>query len=201
MRPHGKELPVIIVPGLGGSTPDHWQSYFERSIAGATRMGGVDWNKPDLCEWADSLRRCIGERPDCLLVAHSLGCTLIAHLAKQNPDLPVRGAFLVAPADVDKSAALAVNACSFSEMPRQILPFPAITVASRNDPYISFERAKTFAAGWASRLIDAGQAGHINVASGFGPWPEGQEILNTFARDLTAPLQKPVSSAKLSTRI
>lgn len=29
---------------------------------------------------------------------------------------------------------------------------------------------------WEAELIDLGFAGHINVASGFGPWPEGKAL-------------------------
>ena len=189
---HGTQLPVIIVPGLGGSGPDHWQSHFERSIPAATRLAGIDWNKPDLREWTHALCRSVGTRPGCLLVAHSLGCTLIAHVARQYPNLPVNGAFLVAPADVDESSDLAANVCTFRAMPRQALPFPTITVASRNDPYMRFERAEFFAAGWSSHLIDAGYAGHINVASGYGPWPEGQQRLSTLAQNLTRTARQTV---------
>jgi uncharacterized protein len=40
--------PVIIVPGLGGSEDDHWQTHLERSLPGAIRVHQDDWNGPDL---------------------------------------------------------------------------------------------------------------------------------------------------------
>jgi predicted alpha/beta hydrolase family esterase len=62
-------------------------------------------------------------------------------------------------------------------MPLHLLPFPAIVVASRNDPAVSFKRARFFAESWGSELIDLGAAGHINEKSGYGPWPDGHELV------------------------
>jgi hypothetical protein len=89
----------------------------------------------------------------------------------------VKAALLVAPADVEQEALRPVLA-SWSPVPRQILPFKSTLVASRDDPYCSFERARGFAAAWGSRLVDAGMAGHINADSGLGDWPWGQDVLN-----------------------
>lgn len=33
---------------------------------------------------------------------------------------------------------------------------------------------------WGSRLVHIGRAGHINAESGFGPWPQGLELLRTL---------------------
>jgi predicted alpha/beta hydrolase family esterase len=62
-------------------------------------------------------------------------------------------------------------------MPLQRLPFPSIIVASRNDPYVTVERAEFFARSWGSRIIKIDNAGHINAASGYGLWPEGEAWL------------------------
>jgi hypothetical protein len=62
-------------------------------------------------------------------------------------------------------------------MPLTRLPFAATVVASADDPYVAFGRARVFAAGWGANLIDAGVAGHINAASGLGEWPAGQRVL------------------------
>jgi predicted alpha/beta hydrolase family esterase len=47
-------------------------------------------------------------------------------------------------------------------------------VASGDDPYITLERAEFFARSSGSRLIKIPNAGHINTASGHGPWSEGE---------------------------
>ena len=61
----------------------------------------------------------------------------------------------------------------FRGVPRDPLPFPSMLIASATDPFCSVERAAEFAACWGSDFHLAGDAGHINVASGHGPWPEG----------------------------
>jgi pimeloyl-ACP methyl ester carboxylesterase len=93
--------PVIIVPGLGGSDDDHWQTHLERSFNDAIRVHQDDWHKPDLSSWLARLEECIEARPGAILVAHSLGCILVAHLAARRPDLSIAAAVLVAPADVE----------------------------------------------------------------------------------------------------
>lgn len=46
-----------------------------------------------------------------------------------------------------------------------------LTVASDNDAYISEEKFRLFAEKLEIPLKILPEAGHINVASGFGPWP------------------------------
>jgi predicted alpha/beta hydrolase family esterase len=65
-------------------------------------------------------------------------------------------------------------------VPRRPLPFRAILVASNNDPFMEFNRARELAAEWNAQFIDAGASGHINVASGFGRWREGERILTSM---------------------
>jgi len=40
---------------------------------------------------------------------------------------------------------------------------------------------------WDARLIDLGNAGHINVASGHGAWPEGRLLVDRLAGRQTRP--------------
>jgi predicted alpha/beta hydrolase family esterase len=184
MHRSGIAVPLLIVPGLGDSEAGHWQSRWERLFA-ARRVEQSDWLHPQLSAWAGTLRTAIQRSPGSLLVAHSLGSTLIAHAARQWPDLPVKGALLVAPADTEQSLAVPPDLSSFAGIPLQPLPFPSVMVVSSNDPFISPDRARIFASRWRSRLIDIGPRGHINVASGFGPWPDGERMLAAFADELT----------------
>jgi len=66
----------------------------------------------------------------------------------------------------------------FGPTPRAQLPFPSIVVASRNDPYIFFERAHSIGKNWGSSFVDAGFCGHINADSGLGEWRFGQALLD-----------------------
>ena len=91
----------------------------------------------------------------------------------------VAGAFLVAPSDVE-APGYPVEGRSFDRMALQALPFQSIVVASTNDEYVSMDRARAFAAAWGSRLVVISNAGHINAASGYGPWPESEQLLMEF---------------------
>ena len=115
--------------------------------------------------------------PGAVLVAHSLGCPLVAHLAHRRPHLPIAAALLVAPADVDSARHTPEHIRGFAPIPLERLPFRSIVVGSRNDPYMSFARAREVAFAWGAGFVDAGAVGHINVASGFGPWPDGKRLL------------------------
>jgi predicted alpha/beta hydrolase family esterase len=91
----------------------------------------------------------------------------------------VVGALLVAPADPE-AASFPTGPIGFAPMPMRNIPFPTIVVASRNDPFVAYDRAAAFAAAWGSRLYDAGMSGHINTASGHGMWPEGYALLEAL---------------------
>ena len=170
-------IPVLIVPGLGGSGEQHWQTHLERSLPGAARVYQSDWDRPDLSQWLERLAQAVTARPDAVLVAHSLACPLVAHLAAWRPDLSVAAALLVAPADVDSVRHTPSHTRGFAPIPRLPLPFRSIVVASTNDRFIALERARDLAAAWGSEFVDVGACGHINVASGFGRWPAGESIV------------------------
>jgi uncharacterized protein len=74
----------------------------------------------------------------------------------------------------------------FGLMPRRRLPFPSVVVASRNDPYMPWTKTQEHAGIWGVGIIDLGYAGHINVASGFGRWPEGYALASGLDRSGSA---------------
>lgn len=170
----------LIIPGWAGSGPTHWQSHWEDALPGAERVEMTDWLEPRRADWVATLDRAIrgaGEPP--ILVAHSLGCIAVAQWAAQHAS-PVRGALLVAPADVER-AGCPDHLRDFAPVPREALPFPSHVVASTNDPYASLSWAFEIADVWASNLTILRGAGHINPSSGFGPWPDGRALLESFA--------------------
>ena len=173
-----RDVDIVMIPGVGGSGPDHWQSRWQAKLPNAHRAEQADWDNPDLTAWTgrlvETLARC--ERP-IVLVAHSLGVTTAVHAAAGT--LPtIAGAFLVAPPSDEATADVPGIDPAFRPTPRILLPCPALVVSSRNDPYASADEVAAFASDWGARLVDAGEAGHINTESGHGPWPEG---LMTFA--------------------
>ena len=91
------------------------------------------------------------------------------------------GALLVAPPDVEREDA-DPRLRRFAPIPMRAMPFQTI-VASRNDPYASFDRSREMAHAWSARLHDAGDAGHLNAASGLGCWQDGQRLVAELATD------------------
>lgn len=179
-----RDPPILIVPGVSDSGPSHWQSHWERALPTASRVVQSDWERPNLGFWTGTLLEAVRETPGAILVAHSLGCATVAHLARINGGRGIAGALLVAPADVDRDVPSTEDLRAFSPLPRQPLGFPSIVVASRNDPYVAFERATLFARDWGSRLIDLGMAGHINVDSGHNAWPRGRALLRELINEI-----------------
>ncbi|MEY4239130.1 MAG: hypothetical protein RL339_1731, partial [Pseudomonadota bacterium] len=75
-----------------------------------------------------------------------------------------------------------LSANGWLPIPRQPLPFPAVVVASRNDPLAGFERVEGLARAWGAELHDAGAVGHLNPPAGFGPWPAGYRLIEQLLR-------------------
>ncbi len=184
---------ILIIPGWSGSEEDHWQSRWERNIRTARRVEQENWFTPDLEAWK---QRILGEIDKCrrpvVLVAHSLGVITVAHAAADLAPGQVAGAFLVAPADVDNAGDWpltrgydpTVSLSGFSPAPRAALPFPTKLIGSSTDPYCSLERARDLAAAWGADLVEAGDAGHLNLESGHGPWPDGLLRFGVFLKEL-----------------
>ena len=164
---------ILIIPGLGNSGPHHWQTRWERRLPTARRVEQDDWQAPDRADWVARIAESVAAstRP-VVLVAHSLGVLAVAAAAPRLGG--VGAAFLVAPPDMSRGGDLPDRVLSsFAEVSRDPFPFPSMVIASRNDPWCTFNAADELATGWGALLVDAGEAGHINTASGHGPWPEG----------------------------
>ena len=168
---------VLILPGYGDSGPEHWQTHWERAH-GYVRVEQDDWLEPTRDAWVTTLERAVTAAPGpVVLVAHSLACALVAHLVTRPAVHRVAGALLVAPADVESENHTPDEVRSFAPLPLVRFPFPSIVVASSDDPFVDAARARQFAAAWGARLVEIGDAGHINADIGFGPWPEGHALL------------------------
>ncbi len=168
---------VLLLPGWLNSDPGHWQSLWERNL-GFERVEQADWDWPRRGDWMARLDEVLlaDERP-AVLVAHSLGCQLVAGWAEHSKlNERVHGALLVAPPDTE-AAHMPPQLHNWRPIRRQRLPVPSIAVISSDDPFCAFERGAQMAADWGSRLVEAGPAGHLNTASKLDDWPAGQALL------------------------
>jgi predicted alpha/beta hydrolase family esterase len=169
---------VLVVPGLNGSGPGHWQTLWEGDYPDWRRVEQRDWAHPEVEHWVSALDQAVGsaQRP-VILVAHSLGCIAVAHWGNQRNVAPAAGALLVAPANVERESR-PESVAGFAPIPRSRLRFPSLLVGSENDPHGDLPFVEALAASWGSRFANAGCLGHINLASGHGPWIEGEKLLN-----------------------
>ena len=167
---------IIIVPGWRDSGPGHWQSQWAEQLPGALRVQQDDWITPSRSAWVASISRTILEQAGpVVVVAHSLGCIATTHLPPEAAER-ITGALLVAPADPDRRSVLA----DFAPAPYPALPYRSIIVASSNDPYCPVRTAGAYSRAWGSEFVRLQNAGHINLESGFGPWPLGLALLQSL---------------------
>ncbi|HEY9079301.1 alpha/beta hydrolase [Magnetovibrio sp.] len=177
-KPMPSEPTVLLVPGLGGSGPNHWQSRWEQTRQGCSFVRQNNWNIPDRQDWLSGLDRAVRAcATPPILVAHSLGCALVAHWAALHPTTPVQAALLVAPADVDSDQHTPAEVRDFAPMPMARLPFPTSVIASTTDTYVDTHRAQVFATAWGADFINIGACGHINADSRLGDWDKGWDVL------------------------
>ena len=181
-------LHVLVLPGWQNSPPRHWQSRWE-ALYGDVRVEQADWMHPLRGDWMMQLEEAIAgleareASPQVALVAHSLGCQLVAAWAAHSRRTArVRAALLVAPPDVGRDEVRA-PLHSFSPIVRQRLPFPSLAVISPDDPYCDPDDALAMAADWGARAIVTGPLGHLNSESGLGDWPDGRQLLADLLRD------------------
>ena len=183
------ECRVLLLPGWLDSGPTHWQSRWQ-ALHGWRRVTQSDWLWPRRGDWMARLEEVLleGEAP-AVLVAHSLGCHLVAAWAAHSRHTTrVRGALLVAPPDTERED-MPPNLHGWRPMVRQALPFAAIAVTSSDDPYGAPDRSAGLVREWGACQVDIGAAGHINGESGLADWPAGQALARSLMADHQAQLQ------------
>ncbi|MBC6982590.1 alpha/beta hydrolase [Caulobacter sp. 17J80-11] len=184
------ETTVLIVPGLRDHVAEHWQTLLAAELPRVRTVPPLEQDRLSCAARVEALDRALStiEGP-VVLVAHSAGVMMVAHWA-QRCRRAIKGALLAAPADVETPfpapypTTEELRAHGWLPIPRARLPFPSILAASENDPLASFDRAAGLARDWGSRLVNIGAAGHLNPASGFGPWPQAKAFIDELDREL-----------------
>lgn len=174
---------VLILLGWQGSGPTHWQMRWAQ-MHGYTVLEQDNWNHPRRGDWLARLDESMVDAPGpVVLVAHSLGCILVAAWASfSRHTARVQGALLVAPGDVEEFE-LRNRLPGWAPIVRQPLPFPSLVVGSDNDPYCQRARAQGMAQSWGAQWLNLGPAGHINADTPMGDWPQGHALLQTLLKE------------------
>lgn len=94
---------ILLIPGLGGSGPEHWQTYWQtqsdraREILGPSagnvvfeRVEQDGWDQPERCAWLQRLDEAVDaardKGDDIILVPHSLAVSLTVFWARDRAD-------------------------------------------------------------------------------------------------------------------
>ncbi|WP_438853313.1 RBBP9/YdeN family alpha/beta hydrolase [Agromyces sp. M3QZ16-3] len=176
--------PLVIVPGIGGSGPEHWQSRWEAALTGTTRIAPASWDEPELADWVAAIERSVAATPaPPVIVAHSLGCLAVAQWAFKADAASARiaGAILVAPPDPAGPVFPSAATAGGFTLPAGPLGIHVTVLASSDDPYAELSWSAATAAAWGAGFVDLGARGHVNAASGLGEWPEGLQLLEDAA--------------------
>jgi predicted alpha/beta hydrolase family esterase len=207
---------LLIVPGFHGSGPDHWQSWLEQQLPNSTRISGIDFEQPVLAQWAGRIRDELAQAQQPLwIIAHSFGSLAAVVAAADRPE-HIAQLILVAPADPDRfdcmglkqERSLMVERFTLGKaLPLRPLQVNGLVIASRNDPWLGYDKAMALANAWQLDFHDGGNAGHINADAGYGAWPALLTLLREHSQKKhaapavnTAQLRKGRGSALAAVR-
>ena len=175
---------IVFVYGYDGSGEGHWQ----RWLADAVRASGAAVEFPELPDptapqrdvWVAQLRQIVEAAPEPVtFVCHSLGCWAVDHLLADRGAANVHAALLVGP---PSPYLLFEPVESFLPPPRQRQAWAPIAgsslvIGSDDDDFTALDEFEEIAAGLGLPFEALPGAGHINAASGYGPWPRALEWL------------------------
>jgi predicted alpha/beta hydrolase family esterase/AraC-like DNA-binding protein len=181
---------VLIVPGLRDHVPDHWQTHLQQELERHGTPVACVPRRPNeklSCElWIEAIDGALAELAGpVVLVAHSGGVMMVVHWAQRH-GRSIHGALLATPADLEHPLPPGypsrddLQRHGWLPIPRLPLPFRSIVAASSNDPLARHDRIVQFATAWRSELEELGEVGHLNPASGFGPWPRAVELVTSL---------------------
>ena len=178
---------ILIVPGLRDHVNAHWQTLLAAKLPRVRTVPPMGREDLDCAARVAAIEReAQAIEGPLVLVAHSGGVVMTVHWARQTRR-QVLGALLATPPDFERAMPAgypsleALQDGGWLPVPRERLPFASIVAASSNDPLGRYERIATMAIDWGSLLVDLGDVGHLNPASGFGDWPRAEQLIAEVA--------------------
>lgn len=174
---------ALLLSDLDGEDRDYWPAYWAKSRIDGRLVDLGHSGRPDRNHMVTRLDRAMRDiGTPVVLVGHGAGALAIAawgELMSCEAENGVVGALLVAPSDPSSPDADR-RLRDFGPLPSAILSFPALVLASDDDPLLSPERAFSLARQWGAGFASFGRCGHFGPEDGLGWWPEGEELLDRF---------------------
>jgi predicted alpha/beta hydrolase family esterase len=171
---------ILILHGLGGSGPDHWQSWLARRIRAREMPVSYpelpDPDRPSLRTWLEVARAAAeASGSESTVVCHSLASLLWIHLAHRSNRRLADRVLLVAP---PSEAAVLAEAAEFAPGPLDPVSIAGAARDTRlvcaprgEDPYCP-EGARTLYGPPLNLPVDEIPGGaHLNTDAGYGAWP------------------------------
>ncbi|MDQ1144628.1 putative alpha/beta hydrolase family esterase [Bacillus sp. SORGH_AS 510] len=172
------QFSFLIIHGLGGSGPDHWQTWLSQELKQrdyhVCYPTFTNYDTPDKKVWLKELSAAIDSIPEnrqLIVVTHSLGCILWMHFAAMNNKQMAHRVIMVAPPSPEMTL---TEASSFYPVPvvkinLENLAEETLFVHSSNDPYCNEQHREKYE-NLELPSITFQNMGHINAKSGHGPW-------------------------------
>ncbi len=164
---------VLILHGWHGSDAPHWQSWLAQELVVTGNIVAFpqlsDKTAPDLQTWLTEARETFEAlRPD-VVICHSLANVLWFHLCPRLHHRVKKLLLCAPPRDLSDHPEVA----SFfpAVLPETLHAQEVLMCVSDDDPYMSLDESEALAETLGVPLNVLHGAGHINAASGFGPWP------------------------------
>lgn len=185
---------VLIVPGLRDHVAQHWQTLLAAEWTGAQTVPPMGRDDLDCARRVDAIEAAVSAiEGRVILVAHSGGCVMVAHWAQSTQQASrIQGALMATPPDFEAPmpegypSMDALRMGGWLPVPRRPLPFKSLVVLSENDPLGRSNAIQKLAHDWQAETVNLGLVGHLNPASGYGPWPQAKDLLARFSSTLFA---------------
>src|SRR5574343_111499 len=153
----------LIVPGVGGSDEQHWQSWLQRQLPNSSRVE-QDWQQPILQEWIEQWVAHVEQIQEPIqVIAHSFGCLTSLAALVQYPALQekINNLILVAPANPARFSstgfAQAEQASYLQYFEQLRLELSSLMLISENDPWLALDDAQHLAELWKFPYLNMGQ--------------------------------------------
>ena len=182
------EPTVLIVPGLRDHVEQHWQTILAAELLHVAAVAPMGRDALSCQDRVTAIEQAANRvQGPLVIVAHSGATIMVAHWAAMTRR-KVLGALLATPPDLERPMPEGYPSIEqlakhgWLPVPRQTLPFFSIVAASRNDPLAAFDRVTELASNWGSTLVDLGEVGHLNPASGYGRWDRVHDFIAQVAQ-------------------
>jgi predicted alpha/beta hydrolase family esterase len=182
---------LLLIPGLRDEAPGHWQAILASQCPGAVSLPALGRRNIDLAARLVQIEEAVQAIKGLWWWLRTAAAPLPQHIGPSAPTPPStepcwRRRRCSRPAGARVSGSGRFPAPRLGAIPRSPLPFRCIVAASRNDPLGAYEGVSELARDWGASLFDLGESGHLNPASGFGPWPTALDLVRELA--LPAPI-------------